>query len=67
MHCRAMDGALGFWTALRDVYPSTREQRCWLHKMANITGAMPKPYMKSPRQGCKTSALSGMQACPAGS
>ena len=36
------DGALGFWTALRDVYPTTREQRCWVHKTANITGAMPK-------------------------
>jgi putative transposase len=39
----AGDGALGFWTALRDVYPTTREQRCWVHKMANVLGAMPKP------------------------
>ena len=36
------DGALGFWTALRDVFPDTREQRCWVHKTANVTGAMPK-------------------------
>ena len=36
------DGALGFWTALRDVYPETREQRCWMHKMQNVTGALPK-------------------------
>ena len=36
------DGAIGFWTALRDVYPETREQRCWMHKMQNVTGAMPK-------------------------
>lgn len=36
------DGALGFWTALRDVFPGTREQRCWVHKSANVTGAMPK-------------------------
>ncbi len=36
------DGALGFWTALRDVFPETREQRCWVHKAANVTGAMPK-------------------------
>jgi len=36
------DGALGFWVALRDVFPETREQRCWVHKMANVTGAMPK-------------------------
>ena len=25
------DGALGFWTALRDVFPETKEQRCWVH------------------------------------
>ena len=30
------DGALGFWAALREVYPTTRTQRCWVHKMANI-------------------------------
>ena len=36
------DGALGFWTALRDVFPETREQRCWMHKMQNGTGALPK-------------------------
>jgi len=35
------DGALGFWAALRDVFPKTREQRCWVHKMVNVTGAMP--------------------------
>ena len=40
--CRAMDGALGFWTALREVFPDTREQRCWVHKTANVLGAMPK-------------------------
>ena len=36
------DGALGFWAALRDVQPGAREQRCWVHKAANVTGAMPK-------------------------
>ncbi len=36
------DGALGFWTALRDVFPETKEQRCWVHKTANILGALPK-------------------------
>jgi putative transposase len=38
----AGDGALGFWGALRDVFPSTREQRCWVHKTANCLDAMPK-------------------------
>jgi transposase-like protein len=38
----AGDGALGFWNALREVFPTTREQRCWFHKIANVLGAMPK-------------------------
>jgi len=36
------DGALGFWKALRQVYPTTREQRCWVHKTANVLDKMPK-------------------------
>ena len=36
------DGALGFWAAVRDVFPATREQRCWFHKMANVLNALPK-------------------------
>jgi putative transposase len=36
------DGALGSWAALRDVFPSAREQRCWVHKTANVLDAMPK-------------------------
>jgi transposase-like protein len=36
------DGALGFWGALREVFPQTRQQRCWFHKIANILGALPK-------------------------
>jgi len=36
------DGALGFWGALGDVFPETAEQRCWVHKTANILDALPK-------------------------
>jgi transposase-like protein len=36
------DGALGFWKAVRNVFPETREQRCWWHKMANVLAALPK-------------------------
>ena len=36
------DGALGFWAALREVFPETREQRCWFHKIANVLNALPK-------------------------
>ena len=38
----AGDGALGSWSALREVFPGTREQRCWFHKIANVLGALPK-------------------------
>jgi putative transposase len=36
------DGALGFWGALREVFPDTRAQRCWVHKAANVLSALPK-------------------------
>jgi len=36
------DGALGFWKALPQVHPSTREQRCWVHKTANVLDKLPK-------------------------
>jgi transposase-like protein len=36
------DGALGFWKALAQVYPATREQRCWVHKTANVLDKLPK-------------------------
>ena len=38
------DGALGFWAALREVFPgpATREQRCWFHKSGNILDKLPK-------------------------
>ncbi len=36
------DGALGFWPALEEVFPQTREQRCWVHKTANVLDKMPK-------------------------
>lgn len=36
------DGALGFWGALREVFPSTKEQRCWVHVTANVLDALPK-------------------------
>src|SRR6185503_12758977 len=38
----AGDGALGFWSALREVFPETREQRCWFHKISNVLAALPK-------------------------
>jgi len=36
------DGALGFWKAVAKVWPTTKEQRCWVHKTANILDKLPK-------------------------
>ncbi|MET7320534.1 IS256 family transposase [Streptomyces sp. NPDC005549] len=36
------DGALGFWKALAEVFPETHEQRCWVHRTADVLGPMPK-------------------------
>jgi len=36
------DGALGFWAALEEIYPQTRQQRCWMHKTVNVLNALPK-------------------------
>ena len=36
------DGNLGFWAALRDVFPETKKQRCWKHKIANVLNKLPK-------------------------
>ncbi len=42
-------GDLHFWKALAEVFPDTREQRCWVHKSANVLDSMPK----SARLGAK--------------
>jgi transposase-like protein len=36
------DGALGFWKAVGEIWPTTREQRCWVHKTANVLAKLPK-------------------------
>ena len=36
------DGALGFWKALGEIWPTTRDQRCWVHKTANVLNKLPK-------------------------
>lgn len=36
------DGAMGFWAALEELFPTTRQQRCWFHKMGNVLNALPK-------------------------
>jgi transposase-like protein len=44
------DGALGFWAALREVFPATREQRCWVHKAANVVNCLPKSAQPAARR-----------------
>jgi len=36
------DGAMGFWAALEEVYSTTRQQRCWMHKTKNVLNCLPK-------------------------
>lgn len=42
IHLATGDGNLGFWGALREVFPDATEQRCWVHKMANVLDKLPK-------------------------
>lgn len=44
------DGALGFWKAVRDVFPETCEQRCWWHKIGNVLAALPKSVHSGAKQ-----------------
>jgi hypothetical protein len=46
------DGALGFWKAVGKVWSKVREQRCWVHKTANVLNKLPK---RRPRPPCRTS------------
>ncbi|MFF3062763.1 IS256 family transposase [Streptomyces sp. NPDC057909] len=44
------DGALGFWEALAEVFPTARHQRCWVHKPANVLNALPKSAQPGARK-----------------
>ena len=44
------DGALGFWGALREVFPTTVSQRCWVHKVANVINALPTSVQPTARR-----------------
>ncbi|MFM7426848.1 MAG: IS256 family transposase [Elainella sp.] len=47
------DGALGFWKALPQVFPSTRIQRCWVHKTANVLNTLPKSQQPQAKSALK--------------
>jgi putative transposase len=44
------DGAMGFWAALRKVFGDTREQRCWVHKTANVLNCLPTSKQAKAKQ-----------------
>ena len=44
------DGAMGFWAALEEVYPETRQQRCWMHKTMNVLNCLPKSAQAKGKQ-----------------
>jgi len=44
------DGAMGFWAALEEVYPDTRQQRCWMHKTGNVLNCVPKSMRPKVKQ-----------------
>src|SRR5215203_4609436 len=60
------DGALGLWAALRDVFPATRHQRDWVHKLANVLGCLPKAVQAGARKALAEVRRSRPRACRAG-
>lgn len=44
------DGAMGFWAALEEVYPESRQQRCWMHKTMNVLNCLPKSVQSKAKQ-----------------
>ena len=44
------DGAMGFWAALEEIYPKTRQQRCWMHKVMNVLNCLPKSAQAKAKQ-----------------
>jgi transposase-like protein len=44
------DGAMGFWAALEEVYPESRQQRCWMHKTINVLNCLPKSVQSKAKQ-----------------
>src|SRR5208337_4993168 len=55
------DGALGFWKALDETFPSTRHQRCWLHKTLNVLDKFPKSMQPNVDLPCKSGEPSPMK------
>jgi len=48
------DGALGFWAAINEAWPATRQQRCWVHKTANVLAQLPDAIQGKAKAGLKS-------------
>jgi transposase-like protein len=60
------DGAMGFWAALEEIYPTTRQQRCWVRKTMNVLNCLPKTAQPKAKQALHDiwQAETKKQACP---
>jgi transposase-like protein len=59
------DGALGFWSAVREVFPQAATQRCWFRKIANVLGALPKSAIRVRRRRWPRSGMPRTRTMPA--
>lgn len=56
------DGAMGFWAALEEVFPATRTQRCWFHKMGNVLNALPTSQQARAKAGMQAIFMAATRA-----
>ncbi len=56
------DGAMGFWSALSEIYPEVAQQRCWVHKMRNVLNALPKSLQVKAKQDVQEIWMSDTRA-----
>lgn len=56
------DGAMGFWAALKEVFPATVAQRCWFHKMGNVLNALPASQQAKAKAGLQAIWMAATRA-----
>ena len=56
------DGAMGLWAALAEVFPATRAQRCWFHKMGNVMNALPASQQAKAKAGLRAIWMAATRA-----
>jgi transposase-like protein len=56
------DGAMGFWAALEEVFPATRAQRCWFHKLGNVLNALPASQQAKAKAGMQAIFMAATRA-----